>query len=111
MAIALDENIDPKAATYLQKEGIPAEHVRDALELGADDEADILPYALSHDCIVVTSDVSDFGGLDADAHAGVVLLHDDTLPAYRVASAVLALVEAYGDLDSFGGREVLDAWT
>jgi predicted nuclease of predicted toxin-antitoxin system len=27
----LDENIDPKTATYLQKERIHAEHVRDAL--------------------------------------------------------------------------------
>lgn len=27
----LDENIDPKTATYLQKEGVHTEHVRDAL--------------------------------------------------------------------------------
>jgi len=38
----LDENVDPKTATYLEKEGIHAEHVRDALWQGADDEADIL---------------------------------------------------------------------
>ena len=33
----LDENIDPKTATYLEKEGIRAEHVRDALWQGADE--------------------------------------------------------------------------
>jgi predicted nuclease of predicted toxin-antitoxin system len=31
----LDENVDPKTATYLEKEGLYAEHVRDALWLGA----------------------------------------------------------------------------
>jgi len=59
----LDENIDPKTATYLEKDGISAEHVRDALWQGADDEADVLPYARDHERIIVTSDVKDFGGL------------------------------------------------
>ncbi|WP_254830241.1 DUF5615 family PIN-like protein [Haloglomus salinum] len=27
----LDENVDPKTVTYLEKEGIDAEHVRDVL--------------------------------------------------------------------------------
>jgi len=106
----LDENIDPKTATYLQKEDVHADHVRDALELGADDEADILPYARDHDLVVVTSDVSDFGALPSDAHAGVVLLYDDTLPAYRVASALLALIDAYPSREAFAGRETLDSW-
>jgi predicted nuclease of predicted toxin-antitoxin system len=35
----LDETIDPKTATYLEKEGIHAEHVRDALWQGADASA------------------------------------------------------------------------
>jgi len=30
----LDENVDPKTATYLEKEGIHAKHVRDALWQG-----------------------------------------------------------------------------
>ena len=70
----------------------------------------MLPYAREHDRIVVTSDVSDFGGLPTDAHAGVVLLYDDTMPAYRVASGLIAMVDAYPDRDAFGGREELDAW-
>jgi predicted nuclease of predicted toxin-antitoxin system len=41
----LDENIDPKVVAYLEKEDLYAEHVRDALGQGADDEADVLPHA------------------------------------------------------------------
>ncbi|PSQ57685.1 hypothetical protein BRD22_01065 [Halobacteriales archaeon SW_8_68_21] len=106
----LDENVDPKTTTYLERADIDAEHVRDALWQGAADEADVLPYAREHDRIVVTSDVSDFGDLPADAHAGVVLLYDDTMPAYRVASGLITMVDAYPDRDVFGGREELDAW-
>jgi len=62
----LDENVDPKVATYLEKEGLFAVHVRDALERGADDEDDILPYARAHDLVVVTSDVTDFGALSRE---------------------------------------------
>ena len=39
------------------------------------------------------------------------LLYDDTMPAYRVASALIALVEAYPDRHAFPGVEDLDAWT
>jgi hypothetical protein len=106
----LDENIDPKTATYLEKEGLHAEHVRDALWQGADDEADVLPYAREHELIVVTSDVKDFGGLPSDAHAGVVLLYEDTMPAYQVASGLITMTDAYPNRDSFGGREELDPW-
>ena len=106
----LDENVDPKAVTYLEKEGVHAEHVRDALWQGAADEADVLPYARDHGLIGVTSDVKDFGGLPSDAHAGVVLLYDDTTPAYRVAAGLLAMVDAYPTPDAFAGREELDPW-
>lgn len=106
----LDENIDPKTATYLQKEDVSAEHVRDALWQGADDEEDVLPYALEHNLIVVTSDVKDFGDVPADAHDGIVLLYDDTMPAYQVASGLIAMVDAYPSRDAFPGREELDPW-
>ncbi|MDZ7746912.1 MAG: DUF5615 family PIN-like protein [Halobacteriales archaeon] len=106
----LDENIDPKAATYLKKEDINVEHVRDALWQGARDEQDVLPYARREQRIVVTSDVTDFGGLTASQHAGLVLLYDDTMPAYRVASGLLSMVDAYGDRERFDGREELDPW-
>jgi predicted nuclease of predicted toxin-antitoxin system len=106
----LDENIDPKTATYLEKEEIYAEHVRDALWQGADDEADVLPYARNHELIIVTSDVKDFGGVSSDVHAGIVLLYDDTMPAYQVAAGLISMVDAYQNRDSFGEREELDPW-
>jgi hypothetical protein len=106
----LDENVDPKTATYLEKEGMYAEHVRDALWQGADDETDVLPYAVEHDLIVLTSDVKDFSDLVPAEHAGVVILYDDTMPAYDVASGVIAMVDAYPGRDSFSGYEELDPW-
>ncbi|MBX0297469.1 DUF5615 family PIN-like protein [Haloarcula nitratireducens] len=106
----LDENIDPKVATYLDKEGLFAVHVRDTVGQGADDEDDVLPYAREHELIVVTSDVKDFGALSSETHTGVVLLHDDTMPAYHVASALISMVDTYPSRNAFRGREELDAW-
>ena len=105
-----DENLDPKTATYLRKEELHAEHVRDVLWQGADDADDVLPYAREHNLIIVTSDVNDFCDQQVDTHAGIVLLYDDTMPAYRVASALLAMVDAYPRRDEFMGREELDPW-
>jgi predicted nuclease of predicted toxin-antitoxin system len=106
----LDENIDPKVANYLEKESLFAEHVRDTLGQGADDKDDVLPYAREHDLVVVTSDVKDFGNLPEEAHTGVVILHDDTMPAYRIASALITMVDTYPNRDAFAGREELDVW-
>jgi hypothetical protein len=106
----LDENIDPKVETYLTKEDLFAVHVRDTVGQGADDEDDLLPYAREHDLIIVTSDLKDFGPLPSEAHAGIVLLYDDTMPAYRVASALITIVDSYPGRDAFAGREELDSW-
>jgi len=106
----LDENIDPKVTTYLNKEGLSADHVLTTLGQGADDEDDILPYARENNLIIVTSDVTDFGSLPNDAHAGVVLLYDDTMPAYKIASALIGMVDAYQNRDAFEVREKLDGW-
>ena len=54
--------------------------------------------------------MTEFDALPNGAHAGVVLRHDDTMPAYRVASAPVAMVGAYPSRDAFAGREALDAW-
>jgi len=35
----------------------------------------------------------------------------DTLPAYRVASALTPLADAYSGRAAFGERDVLDRWT
>lgn len=58
----------------------------------------------------MTSDVKDFGDLQSDVHAGIVMLYDDTMPAYRVVSGLLAMVDAYPSRDAFAGREELDLW-
>jgi hypothetical protein len=54
--------------------------------------------------------VKDFGGLPPDSHAGVVLLYDDTMPAYQAAAGLIAMVDAYSNPDTFSGREELDPW-
>jgi hypothetical protein len=64
----LDENSDPKTASHLVEDDIHAEHVRDALGQGADEEADLLPYATEHDLAVVASDASGFGDLPPSVH-------------------------------------------
>lgn len=104
----LDENVDPKTTRYLRKEGVDAEHVRDALWLGADDRSDILPYAREHELVIVTSDFRFADRLETGS-VGVVVVYDDTMPAYRVTGGLLAMVDAYTGRDSFPGREVLDA--
>ena len=55
--------------------------------------------------------MTDFGDLPIEDHAGLILLYDDTMPAYRVAAALIALVDAYPDRDAFRGIEALGAWT
>ncbi len=54
--------------------------------------------------------MKDFGTLPSGTHAGIVLLYDDTMPAYRVASALIQMVDTYPSQDEFTGREELDAW-
>jgi len=56
--VLLDENIEPRVGQLLQREGYEAEHVRDALTRGTPDE-DVLAYAVRHDCVLVTADVTD----------------------------------------------------
>lgn len=95
---------------YLYKEDLFAVHVRNALGQGADDEEEILPNVREHDLAIVRSDVKDFGPFQNEGHAGVVLLHDDTMPAYRVASALITMVDTYPGREAFAGREELDSW-
>ena len=106
----LDENIDPKVAKYLAKEDLPAVHVRDTVGQGADDTTDVLPFARENDLVIVTSDVTDFGGLPREAHAGLVSSYSNTRPAYEIAAALIAMVDAYPGRDQFSGWEELDAW-
>lgn len=54
--------------------------------------------------------MKDFGALPSEARASVVLLYVDTMPPYRVASALIAMIDAYPGRDAFTGREELDSW-
>ena len=84
MAIPLRREYRSEDSHLPTKGGLHAEHVRDALWQGANDENDVVPYAREQNLIIVTSHVKDFGDQQADGHAGIVLLYDDTMPAYRV---------------------------
>ena len=106
----LDENVDRAVATQLQAYGHRAELVVDELEPGSDDHSDILPYARREGLIVVTKDVSDFGGLDSDAHEGVVLVFDDGLDGEAMTRGIRPIVGAYPARDDLRGRETLDDW-
>lgn len=110
MALFVGREYRPEDGTYLEKEGLHAEHVRDALWQGVDDKADVLPYAREHELIIVTSDGKDFGGLPSDVHSGIVLLYDDTMPAYKIAAGLITMTDAYQHRHSFAGREELDPW-
>ena len=85
-------------ATYLDKADLVAEHVRDVLGQGAADRDDILPYAREHDRIIVTSDVNDFGALPTEAHAGIILLYDDSIRGPDVDYFPFGGTEAWGHL-------------
>lgn len=106
----LDENVDRAVATRLQAYGHRAELVVDELEPGSDDHSGVLPYARREGLIVVTKDVSDFGGLDSDAHEGVVLVFDDGLDGEAMTRGIRRIVGAYPARDDLQGRETLDDW-
>lgn len=105
----LDENIDPKTETYLEKEDVFAEHIRDSLGQGTDDE-EIRSYARDNGFVIVTSDLGDFRDTETATSVDSVILYDDTMPAYRVATGLLSMVTVYPDRTVFSGREVLDSW-
>ncbi len=105
----LDENMEPQVESFLAAEGYDAEHVQDALSKGAQDESDVLPYAMRTSRIVITSDVKDFAGLDPSEHSGLMLLYEQRASAHEAANAVLDVVDAYGDRERFVA-EAIDDW-
>lgn len=108
-AFLLDENVPPRVKHLLEKEGFSVETVGDALGFGADDEAEILPYAREQDRVLVTQDITDFGRIDPADHHGLILIHDQRRSAFEIAVAIMDLVEAYGRRKEFL-EAPLDAW-
>ena len=109
-AFLIDECITPDVAYGLDSDRIGAEAVKDVLWEGADDFQDILPYVREHDLILVTSDITDFGRLKENVHAGVVLIYDNELETERIIEGLLAIVDQYPSRDALRDYEKLDPW-
>lgn len=106
----VDECVDPAVAVELESDQIKTEAVRDALWLGADDVEDVLPYAREQDLIVVTSDVSDYGGLEDSDHEGIIVIYDNELRADQIVAGLRTIIDHYPSRDELRGYEKLDAW-
>ena len=95
--LLLDENISPKVAEILRRDGIDACGVRDRGLLEATDP-EVFSRAFAEDRVVVTINVGDFEKLASacELHAGVVLiergglLRDEQLEVVRHAVAAIA---------------------
>ena len=59
--------------------------------------------------MIVTSDVKDFASIP-NFQVKIILLHDDTMPAYQITSALISLIETYPGPDAFPEKEILDDW-
>jgi predicted nuclease of predicted toxin-antitoxin system len=94
--LLLDENISPKVAHVLCRDGIDACGVRDRGLLEATDP-EVFAKAFAEDRVVVTVNVGDFQRLASrcDLHAGVVLiergdlLRDEQIDVIRDAVAAM----------------------
>jgi predicted nuclease of predicted toxin-antitoxin system len=109
----IDENLKPSIATELERHGIAAEYVLDALFEGADDFEDILPYCRKTDSVLVTNNVRDFNATDLTPgdHAGIVIVHDKDRPAREIAAELQRIVAAYPSRDALRGFESADDWS
>lgn len=108
--VLVDEDIEPRVVEFLEREGVRADHVPDVLHQGADDEEDVLPYALEHEAVVVTSNWRDFARFDPDDHYGCIVEFGQDESAMEIANAVLVAVDTYGDPVSFEGWDKLEYW-
>lgn len=106
----LDENVERRVAEYLRQEGHRADLVVDDLGPGVDDLPDVLPYAVEHDLLLVTKDVSDFGSLEYGDHEGIILIYDHAHSAYEIATGLFTLVGSYGTRNDLRHIEVLEDW-
>jgi len=93
--LLLDENLSPKVAAVLCREGIDACGARDRGLLEATD-AEVFEKAFTEERIVVTANVGDFEKLAAtcELHAGVVLLQRGDLTRDQQLEVVRGAVDA-----------------
>lgn len=80
MRLLLDENVSPRVAEALARDGVDACHVRDRGLLGATDRS-VVECAFAEDRVLVTANVADFVTLARarEIHAGMILLADGAL--------------------------------
>ena len=110
-AFFIDANLEPKVATILDNEGYRAEYSDYVLTEDADDEDDILPYVRQEELVVITADVKNFAAFDESRHEGVFYPDKQRTSAYRIATAILDLIDQYGSPDHMNGKtENLDKW-
>jgi predicted nuclease of predicted toxin-antitoxin system len=109
VSVLLDENVEKQVLSYLRAEGYDGDHVVDALGSGAEDAADIAPYARKHDHVIVTKD-TDFLAMSADEHAGVFFVENHRWSAYDITTAILQVVDAVPDRSYLRGVIFLDDW-
>lgn len=109
-AFLIDECIEPDVAYQLTEHHIEAEAVKDVLWLGAKDFADVLPYARTHDQILVTSNITDFRGLDDDEHTDIILVFDNELRSSEIVRGLRTIISQYPSRDALRSYEKLDPW-
>lgn len=108
--VLVDEDIEPRVATFLEREDVSADHVLDVLFEGADDEQDLLPYALANEAIIVTANWRDFSRFDPEDHYGCLIEFGQDESAMEITKAVLAAIEHYGEPEKFEGWDKLEYW-
>jgi len=106
-AFFVDANLEPEVARILSDEGYRAEYSDYVLDEDADDGADILPYVRQEELIVITADVKNFAAFDESRHEGVFYLNQQRTSAYKIANAVLDLIDQYGAADNMLGKKIL----
>ena len=107
----IDANLEPCTAEFLRKEGYSAEYSDYVRDEDADDTDDILPYVQQEELMIVTRDIKNFAPLTDSRHEGLLLVDDQRASAYAIASANLAIVDAYGSPSNMVGKvETVDPW-
>lgn len=100
--LLLDENLSPRVAVDMRREGHDVVHLRERGRLGITDPQ-VMALAFDEDRVLVTANVADFRKLAAarEVHAGIVLLLDGGLRRDEqlvVLRTVMATLEAGDDL-------------
>ncbi len=91
MNLLIDMNLSPRWATVLNEAGFSALHWSTQGAMNAPD-AEIMAYALMHDCIVLTHDL-DFGAILAVTHGkkpSVVQVRADDVSPEAISKKVIA---------------------